>query len=97
MYKENEWRDTTSYSRSQKQEDREPSVWEFRSGALRLVIVRSWRFPEEPWSYALYGQVQITDGYLNSRDFDSAKQEAILAIESLMGDTKTILEKAKHA
>lgn len=80
MPREMKWVDATSYSQGCKK--RVPSVWEYRGGVFggtRIVLQRPWRSTEseEPWTARIHGKVSVGTVYLESKEFEAAKAEAL--------------------
>lgn len=82
-----EWKDTTSYSRSDTK--RIPRIYELKINDLRIIVHRVTHL--EGWFLSVYHKLPIRDRFLGDIDIEDAKQEAIKIIIAEISE----LEKTK--
>jgi len=79
-----EWKDASSYSRSDK--ERIPNVWEFRKSGTCITIVRDHRH-HDSWVAWMTGYVSIDVFRLKSTDLESAIDETTASVRSFLAGT----------
>ena len=87
-----EWKDTTSYSRSDN--ERIPRSWQIKSGSLIITIHRHRDYDPDIWLVSCY-ELSISQHKLKNKELNQAKNEALLivknAIEILRSDINKLI------
>ncbi len=87
-----EWKDCTSYSRSDK--ERVPRTYEFRGERIRLVVTRKYDI-ETTWFGCCFG-IDIDGIDLHTNDLEEAKSQLVAIVKERLMKMSACLEELNN-
>jgi hypothetical protein len=87
------WNDVTSYTQSERGQDRVPRTYEIQLGEARLVVTRHIYFPADRWAMRWNDSTSL----LVATDIEDAKLEALAAVEKIVSRIRDATRLAMQA